>query len=62
MGDVVRMFRDRREAPPVSTRAEVAQHLSEDHGQVASPRMLLNDLHDTHDALHETVSTHSHAG
>lgn len=62
MGEVVRLFKDRREAPSVSTRAEVAQHLSDHHGQVASPRMLLNDLHDTHDALHETVSNHSHAG
>lgn len=60
MGDVIPLFKDRRQAPAVSTRTQVAEHLAAAHGQLASPRMRLNDLHDTHDALHEMVSTHQH--
>lgn len=60
MGDVVQLFKDRRVAPPVQTRVQVAEHLLNDHGQDASARMLLNDLHDTHDALHQMPSNHSH--
>lgn len=60
MGDVVQLFKDRRRAPAVQTRREVAEHLSSSHGHVASPRMMLHDLHDTHDALHEMVSSHQH--
>lgn len=60
MGKVVQLFKDRREAPPVQTRAEVRDHLFSGHGHVASSGMKLNDLHDTHDALHEMVSNHSH--
>lgn len=60
MGEVIPLFKDRRQAPPVSTRREVAEHMSVAHGQALSPRMKLNDLHDTHDALHEMVATHQH--
>lgn len=62
MGEVVSLFKDRREAPPVSTVREVREHLAAAHGHIAGSRVLLNDLHDTHDALHEMVSNHSHAG
>lgn len=62
MGDVVPLFKDRREAPKVQTRAEVRDHLHAAHGHTMSARSTLNDLHDTHDALHEMVSNHSHAG
>lgn len=61
MGDVVPLFKDRREAPAVQTRAEVRDHLFAAHGQTMGSRATLNDLHDTHDALHEMVATHSHA-
>jgi hypothetical protein len=61
MGVVVQLFKDRRTAPPVMTRAQVAEHVSQDHGHDASPRMLLNDLHDLHDSLHEMPATHQHA-
>jgi CTP:molybdopterin cytidylyltransferase MocA len=60
MGVVIPLFKDRRQAPPVQTRKQVAEHLASGHGHVAGPRMLLNDLHDTHDALHEMVSNHQH--
>lgn len=59
MGEVIPLFKDRRQAPAVSTRREVAEHLVT-HGQYPSTRMKLNDLHDIHDALHEMVSTHQH--
>lgn len=61
MGDLVHLFKDRREAPKVSTRAEVREHLYSSHDHVMSSKASLNDLHDTHDALHEMVSSHSHA-
>lgn len=60
MGELIYLFKDRRSAHVVRTRREVAEHLSAAHGHVASPRMLLNDLHDTHDALHDMPSTHQH--
>jgi hypothetical protein len=59
MGEVIQLFKDRRQAPPVRTRAQVAEHLIE-HGQYPGSRMRLPDLHDLHDALHEMVSTHQH--
>ena len=60
MGDVVHLFKDRRQAPPVQTRQQVAEHLAASHSHVAGPKMKLNDLHDTHDALHEMVASHQH--
>lgn len=60
MDNVVSLFKDRREAPAVSTRHEVREHLYAAHGHLAGSRMKLNDLHDTHDALHQMVSNHSH--
>lgn len=60
MGEVIELFKDRRRAHAVKTRREVAEHLASAHGHVASPRMLLNDLHDTHDALHQMVASHQH--
>lgn len=62
MGNVVPLFKDRREAPPVSTVREVREHLAASHSHITGPKMRLNDLHDTHDALHEMVTNHSHAG
>lgn len=62
MGEVVELFKDRRVAPPVHTRAQVAEHLTSQHRQDASTRMLLNDLHDLHDAQHQMVSDHRHEG
>lgn len=61
MGELLQMFKDRRQSPPVRTRREVAEHLSSAHGHEASPRMLHHDLHDTHDALHQMPSSHQHA-
>ena len=61
MDNVVQLFKDRREAPSVQTRAQVREHLHSSHGYLASSGANLNDLHDTHDALHEMVSSHSHA-
>ncbi len=60
MGEVVPLFKDRREAPPVSTVRQVREHLAVSHDHIAGSKVLLNDLHDTHDALHEMVSSHSH--
>lgn len=60
MDNVVPLFKDRREAPKVSTKLEVREHLHAAHGQTVSSGMRLNDLHDLHDALHEMVATHSH--
>jgi hypothetical protein len=60
MGKVVPLFKDRREAPSVQTRAQVRDHLLSGHAHVASSGSRLNDLHDLHDALHEMVATHSH--
>lgn len=61
MGEVLSLFKDRREAPAVSTRAQVRDHLHASHGHTMGSRATLNDLHDTHDAFHEMVSNHSHA-
>lgn len=61
MGEVVSLFKDRREAPVVSTRAEVREHLQAHHSHTMGSKATLNDLHDTHDALHEMVASHSHA-
>lgn len=60
MGEVVQLFKDRRRHHAVRTRREVAEHMAAAHGHVASPRMLLNDLHDTHDAMHEMPASHQH--
>ena len=57
----MQLFKDRREASAVSTRAQVRDHLHAGHGHLASSGMSYNDLHDTHDALHQMVSGHSHA-
>lgn len=62
MGEVISLFKDRREAPAVQTKAEVREHLLAHHEHEMSSRSTLNDLHDTHNALHEMVSSHSHAG
>ena len=55
-----KMFNDRRRMPAVTTRGEVREHLSVHHGLEASPKMLLNDLHDVHDSTHESVTNHQH--
>jgi len=60
MGEVIQLFKDRRRAPSVHTRRDVAEHMSAAHGHVPSPRMLLHDLHDTHDALHDMPASHQH--
>lgn len=61
-GKVVPLFSDRRKAPKVTTREQVRDHLFSSHDHLASSGMKLNDLHDTHDALHEMVANHSHEG
>lgn len=61
MGELVHLFKDRREAPKVSTKAQVREHLHAAHDHLMGSKTSLNDLHDTHDALHEMVSSHSHA-
>jgi hypothetical protein len=60
MGDVLPLFKDRREAPRVQTKREVREHLDTSHGHVVSERMHFNDMHDIHDSLHTMVSSHSH--
>lgn len=60
MGQVVPLFKDRREAPAVKTKDQVREHLHSAHGHTVSSRMAFNDMHDIHDALHEMVSNHSH--
>lgn len=62
MGKVLQLFKDRREEPRVKTREDLRTHLMHGHQRYTGVKMRLNDLHDEHDALHEMVSNHSHAG
>lgn len=60
MGEVIPLWRDRREVPAPRTKTEVRDHLHAAHGQTVSARMMSADMHDLHDALHEMVSNHGH--
>lgn len=53
-------FHDRRVTLAPSTHAEVREHLSSAHGQEASARSRVGDLHDLHNDLHEMPASHGH--
>lgn len=60
MGEVIPLWRDRREVPAPRTKQEVREHLHAFHGQTVSSRMMGQDMRDLHDALHEMVTNHGH--